>query len=237
MGVVNPARTPWRKRLFLPTYTVSEAARLVQVSPVTVARWHYGRWDRDTWQPPVLLGKQKFKPLSYLQLVELAFVSTFRRKRLSLKRIRKAREYLAQMFGVEFPFAQLDVRTDGARILKEYEAEDADLVRKLIVADQSGQLLWENLTEKRFEEFEYDPQWGLALTWHPRGKNVPIVLDPRVAFGAPRVRGTGVPTWVLKGRIIAGESLRQIQKDFLIDEQQLRAALEFEAVEVDRLAA
>ena len=71
---------------------------------------------------------------------------------------------------------------------------------------------------------------NLALRWYPRGRSKVIVVDPRVTFGAPIIRGTGVPTAVVRERYQAGETLEDIQEDFGIPRLQLEQALEFEEV-------
>ena len=77
---------PWMERLHLPGYLVSEAARYVGVHPNTISAWHY-RGD------PVLPGRTKGRPLSYLELIEVAFVAFFRRLDIDMDVIRKARAY------------------------------------------------------------------------------------------------------------------------------------------------
>ncbi len=228
MGTNGRKASPWRRRLYVPAYTTAEAARLAQAAPQTVAYWHYGG---RTAVGPTLSTKRRREALSYLQLVEVAFVSTFRHIGVSLQRIRKAREYAAQRFNVEFPFAQYEFKTDGVHVLMDL-AEEEPSFNFLIAADEHGQTGWREVLLSRFDEFDYDH--GLALTWHPRGRETPIVVDARVAFGAPIVAGTGIPTWVLRGRIEAGETSAEIEEEFGIREPALRTALEFEGV---RLAA
>ncbi|WP_349370977.1 DUF433 domain-containing protein [Salinarimonas sp.] len=57
-------------------------------------------------------------------------------------------------------------------------------------------------------------------------------LDPRLAFGAPNVRG--VATWALKDRWESGETIRDIADDFDLDPPDVEAALAFERVAIDR---
>ena len=78
---------PWMRRLDLPAYRVSEAARYVGVHPNTVSSWHY----RGN---PVLHGRTKGRPLSYLELIEVAFVAFFRRLKIDVDHIREARNYI-----------------------------------------------------------------------------------------------------------------------------------------------
>ena len=199
---------------------------LAEAHPHTVSRWFRGQ------QPVFEPGKQLRAALSYHQLVEVAFVASFRLVGLSLQRIRKAHEYLAKMFHVEYPFAQLELKTDGVHILKELEDREDHHARKLVVADRAGQEAWPEVIAERIAQFEYE--FGLALRWHPRGSGVPIIVDPRISFGAPIVESAGVATWVLRERYESGESLRELEDDFSVPARELKAALEFEGV---RLAA
>jgi len=221
-----PARPePWRRRLFLPAYRVSDAARYAGISPQTVAYWHYSSSEVG----PALPGKERRVPLSYLQLIEVAFVATFRRLGVPLQRIRKAREYAQQTLQSEFPFAELRWRTEGYHLLlRLQEIEPANELNALIIADSAGQTAWAPLVGDRFAEFDYD-DGGIAITWHCAGRQNPIKIDPRISFGAPIIRG--IPTWVIKGRTIAGETIEEIQHEFDLDSEDVLVALKFEGIQ------
>jgi uncharacterized protein (DUF433 family) len=77
------------------------------------------------------------------------------------------------------------------------------------------------------KEFEYEPE-GVAIRWHVAGPSSPIIIDPRLSFGTPTVKG--VPTWIVKGRFDASESDSVIADDFGIDVPAVREALKFEGV-------
>ena len=95
---------------------------------------------------------------------------------------------------------------------------------KVLVANAGGQYAWKAIIGDKFNEFEYD---GLiARRWHVAGKGSPIIIDPRVAFGAPHVRG--IPTWVLKNRHDGGESSAEIARDFKLPRKLVKTALKFE---------
>ena len=55
-----------------------------------------------------------------------------------------------------------------------------------------------------------------------------MLIDPRIAFGAPTVKG--VATWILKGRYQAGECLADMREDFGLTEDELQFGLEFEGI-------
>lgn len=218
-------REPWIRRLYLPAYTVSEAARYAGISRGTVAYWHY----RGGQLGPALPGKERGKALSYMQAVEVAFVATFRRLGVSLQRIRKARDYFGQRFRVQFPFAQLELKTEGHHVLMELlEIEPDSQIRRLILGDAAGQLAWEPMVADRFAQFDYEN--NLAITWHVAGRESRILIDPRICFGAPTLKG--IPTWALGGRSRAGESIDEIGADFGLEPEEVSEALAFEGIEL-----
>lgn len=219
---------PWIRRLYLPAYRVTDAAKYAGVTTQTAANWHY---RSAVSHGPVLPGKQPGKHLSYLQLIELGVVAVFREWGVPLESISRTREYTAQTFNSEFPFVEYRFKTDGFHLLMNLVDVVPELKRDdLIVADKSGQLGWASMMEDKLLQFDYDLQYELALRWFVAGRDSRVVIDPRIAFGAPTV--DGIATWVLKGRWKAGETLADIREDFGLTEEQIGDALKFEGVEV-----
>jgi uncharacterized protein (DUF433 family) len=218
--VSERADEPWRRRLYLPNYQVAEAARYSGVSPQTVVAWH----GHDT---PTLSTKEKREALSYMQLIEVAVVAAFRKAGIKLSEIRAAREYVKNELKVEHPFAVYRFKSEGKDLWVEYEQIEGDKARgTLLKANQAGQLAWSYIIG-RLEEFEYEHE-GVVIRWRVAGLSSPIVIDPRLSFGTPTVRGT--PTWVIKGRWDAGESDTDIAEDFGLKRDEVRKALDFERV-------
>lgn len=93
--------------------------------------------------------------------------------------------------------------------------------------DQGGQLAWEAVLG-RLNEFDYEHQ-GIVIKWHLGGPKSPIIIDPRIGFGAPTIDGT--PTWVLSARWDAGESVKEIAEDFDLSSEKVREALIFEGIQ------
>lgn len=215
----------WRRRLVLPAYSLAEAARYTKAHPSTISSW----FNRDTTLGPALAGRQKGKPLSYLQLVEVAFVVTARRLDIGLGEIRNTRNYFRQQFHSEFPFATYRFQTEGYYLLVDFLEVDPNAEReRFILGGMSGQLAWARLLGERFLEFEYEDD--LAIIWHVAGPNSPVRIDPRMNFGAPTVHG--IPTWAVKGRYEAGEWGEEIQEDFNLESSEVAAALDFEGVQL-----
>ena len=216
---------PWRNRLYLPAYRVSDAAKYSGVPTQTV-----NYWCRLHPQICSELGRRRRgQGLSYLELVEVAFVATFRSLGISLQRIRRARAYASKMLESEYPFAERQWFSEGCHVMLGLRDLDSDAaIDDLLVADEHGQLTWQAMVGERFTQFDYDN--GLALTWHVQGKGGQVIIDPRISFGAPTV--SGIPTWVLKGRWEAGESISNIKGDYGLSEEEIEDGLQFEGVRI-----
>jgi uncharacterized protein (DUF433 family) len=209
---------PWRRRLYLPTYQIGEAASYAQIAPQTVVAWH-------RIETALLAQREKRAALSYMQLIEVAVVAAFRKAGVSLKRIRAAREYAAKTLKSEYPFVEYSFKEEGKHLWLD-ASQIALKPGTVVSADQGGQLAWESVIG-RLREFEYEKH-GIVLRWHVAGRSSPIIIDPRISFGAPAVKGT--PTWVIGGRWNAGESDSDIAEDFGIEKEDVREALKFEGV-------
>lgn len=223
MNALRPAEF-WKDRLKLPTYGISEAARYADITGQTIRNWH-----KSSNRPMPLGPREPGKALSYLQLIELAVVAAARDSGVPLWAIRETREYMRKQFDADFPFAQYRFKTDG----KALWLDCIDLIGKkgkgkLLKASEKGQLAWADIIG-RLQEFEYDKKLGLAVQWHVAGRKSPVIIDPRIKFGAPSV--DGVPTRLLLARWEAGETPEEIADDFDMAEKFVIAALEFEGVE------
>ncbi|MDY7525859.1 DUF433 domain-containing protein [Sphingomonas sp. 10B4] len=201
----------WRARLDTPNYEVNEAARYAGVHSSTVSRW-----QRNT----TLGARDSRIKLSYLQLIELAVAASCKEAGMKLADIRAARAYFAGAFNTAHPFATLKLQTDGIDLALQAGAD-------LLIGNRNGQLAWKGIIGDRFKQFEYED--GLATRWHVAGKRSPVVIDPRVRFGAPHV--AGVPTWLLKERWQSGEPIAEIKDDLSLDTKDVNAALRFEGID------
>ena len=225
---------PWFRRLYLPAYSIRNAARYSGISSQVASNWYYRALPNVGYV--ALPNKERRVPLSYLQLIELAVVSVFRQLKVPLRNIAEARTYLAQVFACEYPFAEYHFKTDGFHLLMEgSDAVPSLATDDLIVADAHGQLAWNSMMEDKLLEFDYNVQYEIALRWFAAGRNSAVLIDPRVAFGAPMVRG--IPTWVIVGRWKAGETITDIKEDFNLEEREIRDALFFEGVPSQSLDA
>lgn len=169
--------------------------------------------------------KEKGASLSYLQLIEVAVVSSFRKEGVPLQTIRNAREFMQDKLGADFPFARYRFKTEGRDLWLDYAQFDPSADNsKLMVVSKGGQLAWSSIIG-RLKEFDYEND-GLAIRWHLMGRKKNLVIDPRIQFGAPSIKG--VSTSVIKGRWECGESLSDLAYDYDITERDVETALDFE---------
>jgi uncharacterized protein (DUF433 family) len=211
----------WKERLRVPNYGVTEAAKYAHISAQTIRNW-----QEVSNRPSPLGAREKGMALSYFQLIELAVVAACRKAGMKLPKIKDAREWLSAQFNDPHPFATQKLLTDGVDLMMEHGEE-------LLVTNMKGQLAWKSVIRDRLKEFEYLD--GIAARWHLAGGKSAVVIDPRIQFGKPSVRG--VPTWILAARSEAGEDIASIAKDFGVPRSMVADALAFEGVDTEALKA
>lgn len=226
--MVVQATEYWRDRLATPAYLVGESAKYARTSSQTVTNWERLKGNRLN----VVTPRDPRAALSYFQLIEVGVVAAMRKAGVKLDRIRVAREYLSEQFDSQYPFVEYRFKTDGKNLFLNYDqitgAHDRD---KLLVVTENGQFAWTSILSRLLEEFEYDTILGQVSGWKVAGKDSPVFIDPRIAFGAPNVEG--IATWVIRGRWQSGESIADIADDYDIAPQLVVSALKFEGVEVN----
>ena len=233
----------WMRDLYLPSYRVSEVAKYVGIHPNTVSAWHY----RGN---PVLPGRTKGRFLSYLELIEVAFVAFFRRLNIDMDVIRKARDYRnfakhddgmipngrnhsVRKIEKRYPFASLRFKAEAIRILEREHSSNSpvkDIVQ--LINPDPDPWEWMDLdhVEENYQFADFDYAHGIVIRWHLAGRDSQVMIDPRIAFGDPMV--SGLSTWVIVGRHNAGETIPEIMADFEISESAVLDALAFEGIHV-----
>lgn len=226
-------------RRLLPAYTLAEAAHYLNVPVTTLRAWSLGQRYRVGGQsrhfkPVIELDGRDPPALSFLNLVEAHVLAAIRREHgVSLPRVRSALAYVEKQLGVNRPLAQARFETDGASLFVER-------LGQLINASREGQLAMRTLLASHLKRIEWDDA-GLPIKFYPftrRDRSVsqpaPVVVDPRVAFGRPVLKGRAVPTAVLADRFKAGDSLSELASDYDTPAEIIEEALR---CEFDRQAA
>jgi uncharacterized protein (DUF433 family) len=125
----------------------------------------------------------------------------------------------------EHPLASRRMLTDGKDLLVQHGSD-------LLNASRAGQVEMDivNAFLERIE-FARDgallrlyPFTSTSLENDPRA----VVIDPRVQFGRPCLRGTGIPTDVIMDRFLASESIESIAADYGVDARRVEEAIRYE---------
>jgi uncharacterized protein (DUF433 family) len=211
-------------------YTISEAAKLVGVAPITIKRWLYGYESERKLRYPVFghPTEDVSAPLiSFLVLAELLVYQSFRKRRLKPEVIEAAYKRAKMSLGVDYPFAAMRLESLGGHVLFDDETEGPHAS-----LDQPGaKAMLPGAVIDTLNSFDYEGD--LASRWHPKGRTVPIVVDPRFAAGLPAIENRGITIEHIKARFDANQSITFISRDLDITRLQVEEALRY----ADKLAA
>ena len=220
-------------------FTVPQASRMLRVNLGTVSRWFrgysyrpvpgapkrnkppVGRTQRDL---PLISGE---RAMSFLEFEELVVVTAFVRKGLPLQRVRVAAECLMTEYGVDRPFAYRRIFTDGADIFAsmENEAKAPDLI-KLTRKDRL-QIRAGRIDAPFVEEIKFSSKAPfVAELYYPCGQDIPIVVNPNIAFGAPIVEGTRVTVETIAA-MVRGSSIEQVAEEYELSARAVKAAVAY----------
>jgi uncharacterized protein (DUF433 family) len=165
--------------------------------------------------------------LSFLELMELRVVKALIDRGVSLQHVRRAAQLAARRFNTRHPFASQRVFTDGRNVFSavSHEVHAPNVVKW--TDTEIEQVIAGPVFDQFLSEIEFDPTTSLAQRWWPLGREVPIVLDPSISFGAPIIVGTGLRTATL-ARLAREGSVRDAALAFEVDVSQAQAAMDFE---------
>ena len=218
-------------------YSLPEAAQLIGVPATKLRRWSYGYFyglpvREKSFSAPLIereapdLGDEKI--ITFLDLIELLFVSLFRREGVSIQVIRAAASNAHHLFGTSHPFAVKRFDTDGKRIFATLEADEAGVSPTRLVQDlRLTQMVMDTVARPFFRNLDYDADE--VLRYWPKGKEFGVVIDPRRDFGKPVDDRSGVPTFVLHQMARSGEGIEDIADWYGVDVDTVIRAIQYES--------
>lgn len=222
-------------------YALPEAARLARVPRRTLEHWvkgyTYRVGERLTHADPVVRPAEDGS-LTFINLMEMLTLAGYRRQGVSMQRVRKALDYARRSMDEAHVLASERLLTDGKELFWEFQQHDEGAGDLVVLT--SGQKVFPEAVMGYLREME----WGadhLAHRWWPGaipGKG-DVVVDPRRAFGAPVLAGTGIRTEDVFSRFSAGEPLAEVADDYGLSVGQAEAAIRLEVrfLEPDVIAA
>lgn len=214
-----------------PAYSLAEAAHYLNLPLTTLRAWCLGQRG---FRAVIRMDGKNPWALSFLNLVEAHVLAAIRREhKVPLPAVRKALRYVQDHLEVERPLVQAEFETDGLSLFVER-------LGQLINASKEGQTAMREILQAHLRRIERDGKGlpiKLFLFTRRDGAEpgpAPVVVDPRIAFGRPVLVGRSVPTAVLADRFKAGESLKELARDYETSPAEIEEAIR---CELDRQAA
>lgn len=233
----------------LPLYSIPEAARYLKIPARTLRRWVRGdnakNSERRPTKPIIQLPNAERPMLSFMNLVEAYVVSSITRvEKVRFDKVRSTLKYFEKKSQSKYPLASNDLWTDGFNIFIETSGDVicASLQGQQVIKEVVSQYLRRidrdiDLSPIRIYPFSREIKFGVSgnhasekatkvLELSPKN----ILIDPLVSFGRPTLAGTGIATNVIAGRFNAGESAKELAKDYDITERQVEEAVSYEGI-------
>ena len=211
----------WRTQ---PMYSYTEVSKLSGVSVGTVRNWVHGySTEHGTVEALFKPHSYEEKVCSFLELIEIVVAASFRKvEHVPFQRIRLAYDNARKLYRLDYPFAHMELKAIGGHIVHIIRVPGAGLQ----AIDQPEQYTIPDLVQQIITE-QLDFEHELACRWYPIGKNVPIVVDPRISAGLPVVKGRGITVDAIYRRFKADQEIRFIEKDFGLKRGIVEAVIRF----------
>lgn len=212
----------------LPAYTISEAAHYLSVPAATIRYWSVGR---DGYAPLIEAAAQSPVLLSFFNLAELHVLAAIRREHaIRMRSVREAILYLVEharsLTDKRHPLLSRELETDGLDLFAEQYGQ-------LINISRAGQLAMRDVISAALRRIERDPD-GVPVKLYPFTRaaldRTPtlVVIDPALSAGRPVIAGTGLATQVIAERYKAGESVRDLARDYGREDAEIDEAIRCE---------
>jgi uncharacterized protein (DUF433 family) len=213
--------------LDMPLYTYADASRYIGVPTSTLKAWAKGRPRKGKqYDPLIKVGGDDLLPLSFHNLVELHILSALQRIHgIRTTNIRKALNNAKKHFNKPRVLLSEELFTFGQDMFIDELGEMVNLTK-------GNQIVLKDILKNYFRRVERDDS-KIPVRFYPMIKGVgdnetPVSIDPRVSFGRPVVKGTGIRTKIIADRVDAGESIKNIADDYSINEDIITQVLYYE---------
>jgi len=191
------------------------------------------------------MGQGRFKPvlalepqdgpplLTFVNLVEVHVLGALRREHdIPLQKTRAVQALLRRLFpGVPHPLANQDLLTESGEVFVEH-------LGQLVSASNEGQVAIRELLQAHLRRVDRDPMGHASRLYLFTRKREPgrslldepriVMVDPEIQFGRPVLTGTGIPTLVIADRYKAGESIKDLARDYNRAEEEIEEAIRCE---------
>ena len=224
-------------RFSSPLYTLTEAARYLDVPASTLASWAKGyrraaKGRRELTGSPVLTtvkspGRSPVIP--FVGLAEGLVLTAMRRAGVPLQRIRPALVRLDEELGLQHALASRRLHTDGAEVLYDYGKtggdEDAARAARELVVVRSDQRVFNEVVEAYLRRLEFADDGYVQLIRLPAYEVAEVVVDPARGFGQPIFARGGARLEDALALFRAGEPLDVVAEEYGVPRAQLEDAV------------
>ena len=210
-------------------YSLSEAARFLQVHPSTLRWWLEGGKRRGKVYPPVLREESTgSSELTWYEFVEAGLLREYRRD-LNLRQLRPLVSALRAEFQVLNPLATIQPYAGPGRTLVRNLQNQLDIPEELWMVIGSSQPVLAEESAAFFNRVRFHAPTGAAEIYIVMPAEEPVISDPLKSFGIPTVRG--IRAEILSELALAGDPYDMIidaYSDYGISESDIDTAVAFE---------
>ncbi len=216
-------------RYGIGAYSVTEAARLIDMAPGRLRRWLYGyEYEGGRGVQPALWKPQydaasDGQLLGFRDLIEARIVAALTRARFGLPTIRACLNAARELIGDEHPFSTNAFKTDGRRLFLDI----VDGVPDAALYDlRSKQRVFREIVLPSLSGLDFGAT-AAERWWLLPGKQT-IVADPERSFGRPIVAASGLLTSRVVQELKAEGSVARVARLYELPVGLIRDALSFE---------
>ena len=187
----------------VPMYPASFAARLLRVNVNRIRRWLQGynfayKVGKDGDQRYSSMGSLVARKgaadssyASFWDLIDLLFVNEFLKEEFSLQTLRKAWLEASKIVPGHH-FAHRTFFTNAKSIYLEVNKVGSESAILQLLS--GGQWAIAPIIKQLSHRIDFNEVSGYAEKYYPRDKDTSIVLDPKISFGSPALKRSGIRT-------------------------------------------
>ena len=208
-------------------YPIADAAVLIRATgppsakrPFSLSTHRLYRWVHEGLSGRYLTGlRGDDVALTFLDLVTMRLIATFRSHGAKPKELKIAHEELQKFTGSSHPFATEQLWEEGPDVFFKIDGVPFAVSRRW---QRALAFIEKNL--KPVHNLMFGPD-KIAETWEPEPG---ILLDPAISFGAPCIKGTRISTEVPWALRTAGDEPELIAQAYGVPLRQVKVAIAWE---------
>jgi len=235
----EPKRVPETQRALdhlrgrVPLYTISEAARILDMRALTLETWVNGYEKHYPNRPPVTgapfitrLSTGSRRSIPFVGLAEAFVVCAFRSSGGSLHKVRRALSVLEQDVGLDHALASRQLYLLGPDLLYDFANRTGDRSVMDLVQLHDGQRVFVPVVADYLKNVTYDDGgWASQLRLH-QYRVADVRVDPHHTSGDPYFAKSGVRVEDVVSRFRAGDPIDLLAEDYDIPPEEVREAAE-----------